>query len=260
MKNYLWIFLLVMMISCHRPKLSTESFPNLYQFATDEWATYEGTIELPSGEVINVELSLKAGSPGFDSYYKFNELENGTYTYMWRRFFAGTYTTLMGASPDEFIVQLHGARMGTVMVTGEVSEQNMKKLMARRNETTELYFKSVGSDQLVLTDEYFRPISDDQKHVLVKRSRLFTVEGYVTFVNDTSEYFEQNTRENWALANYGLYDSVRSQYQKLATEKYEGIYLKGLAYTVAHIDASGKDIDALTIKDIYEMHPGKFPQ
>jgi hypothetical protein len=54
------------------------------------------------------------------------------------------------------------------------------------------------------------------------------------------------------VANRGLLNRDQSNYQKLAKEKFEGIYLKGLAYTVQHTSTN-----ALVIRNIYDMHPGE---
>lgn len=36
-------------------------------------------------------------------------------------------------------------------------------------------------------------------------------------------------------------------------EKFEGVYLKALAYTVRHLPKDGEEIDALVIKKILQM-------
>ena len=83
------------------------------------------------------------------------------------------------------------------------------------------------------------------------------MEGYITFVNDTSEFFEMNTRETWALVDRAMFGKAKSNYFAVAKEKYEGVYLRGLGYSVEHQSPAGKNIPALVLRNIYEMHPAK---
>ncbi len=85
------------------------------------------------------------------------------------------------------------------------------------------------------------------------RSNLFTAEGYVTVDSLTSEFFERNTGEKWKLAKLVEYDSIKTTYQKLATEKNEGIYLKALAYSIEDPDSVNTSHKSIVIKRILRM-------
>lgn len=90
---------------------------------------------------------------------------------------------------------------------------------------------------------------------LRKMGRKFkqTVEGYFTVYKDTSEYYERNTQTKWPVARLAYYDEAVKKYRMLAKEKYEGIYLKALSYSVRHRDAFGKEVDALVFKKLLLM-------
>lgn len=79
---------------------------------------------------------------------------------------------------------------------------------------------------------------------------MFTVEGYFTIADDTSDFYERNTGRKWAVSKLGFYDEAESSYKKMATEKYEGIYLKALGYAVSHVDNNGNETDALVFRKI----------
>lgn len=69
---------------------------------------------------------------------------------------------------------------------------------------------------------------------LTKRfSNPFTIEGYITFVPDSTDFFERNTLEHWNVSKFGEYDTLQSMYNQMATEKFQGIYLKALAFAVS---------------------------
>ena len=53
-----------------------------------------------------------------------------------------------------------------------------------------------GDHELVLLDDNFQQVSE--KYVLTRRtSPLFTVEGYFTAYDDTTDFFERNTQKTW---------------------------------------------------------------
>ena len=81
---------------------------------------------------------------------------------------------------------------------------------------------------------------------------MFTVEGYFTVEQDSVDFFERNTGEYWKVADLGEFNELVVAYNKLAKEKYEGVYLRGLAYSVRDITSvTGKD--ALVIKRIKSL-------
>ncbi len=227
--------------------------PALYE-GEPEWILYEGIVELESGEEITIELSLERGSPGLDANYKLNEWSAENNVYMMGRSSQSTYTTLMGPSPDEVIIKLHDSRINQPRFFGHLTPDQAKRMFKEKERTTDLYFKTKGN-RLVRIDRNFNEIGSE-RYSLIRRSKAFTVEGYITFVNDTSEFFEMNTRETWALSDRGMFAKARSKYFSLAKEKFEGIYVRGLGYVVDHQSADGQTIDALVLRNIYEMRPG----
>ena len=115
----------------------------------------------------------------------------------------------------------------------------------------DLYLKISGDHELVLVDDNFRQLA--QKYTLIRRtSPLFTVEGYITFYGDTADFFERNTRKTWAIARLGEYDIALKKYNSVSKERFEGVYVKALSYTVRRVDRSGKEIDALVFKRLLE--------
>lgn len=216
-----------------------------------DWVIYEGIVPV-QGQEVNMELSLQTGSPGLDAAYRLREwsYERNIYIMGWSG--QDRYTTLVGSNPDEVIIKLHNS---PVLVFGDEGLKQTKKKRESFNQTTDLFFKT-KDNLLVMIDANFREINP-QKYSLIRRSKPFTVEGYITFVNDTSEFFEMNTRETWHLSDRGEFAKARESYFKLAKEKFEGIYLRGLAYSVDHVAPDGKNIDVLVFRNIYEMRPGK---
>lgn len=249
----IFIPLMLLLFCCQTENKDAAVFPEVYEGEPD-WIVYEGIVPLESGEEINVELSIRPGSPGYDADYKLDEW-NPTYnTYIMGRHSSNKYTTLMSANPDEVIIQLHESRINRELFFGDTTPAQLKKLRASADRTTELYFKTKGNE-LILVDRNFKEV-DAQKYSLIRRSKTFTVEGYITFVNDTSDFFEMNTRETWQLNDRGMFNMAKATYKKLAKEKFEGIYLKGIGYSVDHTSASGENTDALVLRKIYEMRPG----
>ena len=119
----------------------------------------------------------------------------------------------------------------------------------------DLYLESRGDQELVLVDANFQ--RGNARYRLIRRSDLFTVEGYFTVYSDTTDYFERNTREKWPVAQLANYNEAVSQYHALAKESFEGIYLKALAYTVRQPDRNGKERDMLVFKKILQMGSAK---
>ena len=112
----------------------------------------------------------------------------------------------------------------------------------------DLLLKSNGDHELILVDDQFNETIPGLS--LRRRSELFTVEGYFTVYNDTTEFFEKNTRKKWAVAQFGDYSDAIKKYHELAKEKHEGIYLKALAYSTPYGELGGSVIDALVFERI----------
>ena len=117
--------------------------------------------------------------------------------------------------------------------------------------TDDLYLKSYGDHELVLVDENFQDVIP--RYTLIRRSELFTVEGYLTVYGDTAEFFEKNTRKGWPVAQLARYAEAAKKYELLAKEKFEGVYLKALSYSISHRDRDGNESDALVFKEILHM-------
>jgi hypothetical protein len=117
--------------------------------------------------------------------------------------------------------------------------------------TEDLFLKSNGDHELVFVNKDFVEANDRYK--LIRRSDLFTVEGYFSVYDDTTDYFEKNTQKTWPVAQLACYDEAVKNYHAMAKVKFEGIYLKALSYTVKHRDANGKERDVLVFKRILQM-------
>ncbi len=120
----------------------------------------------------------------------------------------------------------------------------------------EMFFTTRGNDELLPADNHFAAITSDRRYTLHRRSKLFTVEGYITFEQDSAVFFERNTFEHWKVTDLGEFNELKLLYKQLAKEKYEGIYLKALAYSVSD-PTSKKEHSTLVIKRIKSA--GKDP-
>jgi len=191
------------------------------------------------GKLFNIELELKPGSIGENAYYRLKTWEDEGNRHVMGWYGNGNYAVLYGG-PNERIIQFK--------ITNYIFRHNKKPLM----EEKELAFKINGDHELVLLDSNLDIAVPS--HKLIRRSKLFTVEGYITFEKDTADFFERNTMEKWVVSRLASYPEVRDQYQKLAKERFEGIYVKALAYSVTQVDSSGKETDALVLKRVVTMN------
>jgi len=213
------------------------SFPVL-TVSEDEWATYEGRWLTKEG-IMRFELSLKNGTVGIDSFYKLLEstesdsLASGTISY-------GIYSTYYGSAKNELHICLHGLSDYMHDVHFRIKKSNIPD---------EMCFITRGNDELLPCDNGFKPITTDWRYTLHKRSKLFTIEGYITFDEDTVDFFERNTFDRWKLTELGEFNDLRTKYKQFARVKYEGIYLKALAYSVMDTTSQGGE-NALVIKRI----------
>lgn len=242
--NKLFLFIVFVSACTVHEKEKQKPFPSLIISDDDEWATYEGKW-LTKGGVIRLELSLKRAAFGYDSYYKLNESfeadssASGTPS-------QGLYSSYEGFPNNEFRICLHG-----VSAYDKGSYLRFKRLNNIDSEE-EMFFMTRGNDELLPCDNNFNPLTLDRRYTLHRRSNLFTVEGFFTMEQDSMEFFEKNTREYWKVADLGEFNELTVAYNKLAKEKYEGIYLKALAYSVRDTTSmTGKD--ALVIKRIKSL-------
>jgi hypothetical protein len=211
------------------------------------WETYEGKWLTQDG-IIRLELFLSANSNNIDSFYKLHESfeseksANSTTS-------KGKYTFY--ALPNkEFGIRLHNLGMHSKEIYFRVKESKYMDI------SEEMFFITRGADELIPTDENFKPVTLDKKYTLHKRLDYLTVEGYITFDNDTAQYYERNTMQHWKIAELGEFDDLKTKYKKMTKEKYEGLYLKALAYSVT--DNSSPTEKSLVIKRVKAI--GKDPE
>jgi hypothetical protein len=231
------ISIVTLVSSCSFDKKSQVPLPVL-SYSEDEWATFEGRWIAKEG-ILNIELSLKNGSFGTDSEYELTEtFESNRDGYGTKSH--GAFSVYKGFQEAELGIRLHDLN---------IYNKNYLRFKRPGASQEEMFFLTRGNEELIPCDDNFKPVTLDRRFTLHKRSKLFTVEGYVTVENDSAEFFERNTSENWRLANLGDYDEVKASYKQLAKEKYQGIYLKGVAYSVR--DTTNKRTqNALVIKQI----------
>jgi hypothetical protein len=156
---------------------------------------------------------------------------------------------LYGAANNEVILKLEGKSYSSAMMTKKSGPPKAPEPIA-----ININLMSEGGSKLVLVDDDFDRIADDGRYTLYRRSRLFTVEGYITFEDSRTDYYEQNAAERWTVAPLGVYTDVQKIYDSLATEEFEGVYLRALAYSV---ESDTTDKELLVIKSIIEMRKSK---
>lgn len=244
MKKFLIGLSIIGVLASCESKKASEPFPH-YLTTDVEWISYEGILLSENGQEIEAVLHLIPGTPGLDSHYRLLEsliLPHDSRIAMGTKS-TGTYSVLIG-SPGQHIIQLKDRNLISSVMRG-------KTFATADRVTKDLFLKSDGDHRLVLVDENLKEVGP--RYTLVRRSELFTVEGYFTVYSDTSEYYERNTQKKWPVAQLASYDEAVSKYHSFASEESEGIYLKALSYTVRHIDTTGVEYDALVFKKILKM-------
>jgi hypothetical protein len=101
--------------------------------------------------------------------------------------------------------------------------------------------------------EHGYPSDESKTYRIPKRQRMFTAEGFYSAVGDSTEFYETNTGQYWKLAKEGLYDDLLVEYRKKKREKFEGIYLRGLAYSVKELDDKGNEIESIVFKRLISL-------
>jgi hypothetical protein len=212
MKKILFVLSILGLFSCSKSSRKiSEPFPNFP--ATDvDWVTYEGILPSENGKDILVELHLAPAAPGMDSYYRIEETLDSSSSlrtpFSMSSASRGTYSVLFG-SPGHNIIQIKDRTLiGSIMRGREFSPANRV--------VRDLFLKTYGDHELVLVDENFQ--ESDPRYTLFRRSDLFTVEGYFTVYNDTTDYFERNTLKKWGVARLGCFEEAMTKYHLLATE------------------------------------------
>lgn len=233
-----YLILLLILLSCSDSKKDVKPFL-IVTDTNDEWINYEGYWQTEGG-LVWLELALKAGAFGMDAEYKLREIFEsdslGASTTT-----TDTYTTSFRSSSDNTLgIVLH--RLGTY------SHRSYFRYKNEVDQTEEMFFITKGPNELIPCDNNFVPLTSDNRYTLHRRSELVTVEGYVTFDSDSVEFFERNTRKYYTVARFGKFQELTENYKKLATDKYEGVYIKALAYTV--VDSSAINNKALVFKNL----------
>jgi hypothetical protein len=249
MKKIVPLIFLLSACTVHEKK-KQDTF-SVLTISDDEWATYEGKW-LVNGGIIRFELSLKSGAFGYDSYYRLSESFNSD-SLACGSTSNDTYSTYNGFANKELGICLHD--LGSYCKATYLRYKKSQGI----DMPDEMFFLTRGNDELLPCDDKFKPITTDRRYTLHKRSKLFTVEGYLTFEQDsaaffkqdTATFFERNTFERWKVTNLGEFNELRLLYKKLAKVKFEGIYLKALAYSV--LDTTRREKNALVIKRIVDV-------
>ncbi|MBT1695298.1 hypothetical protein KK083_00330 [Fulvivirgaceae bacterium PWU4] len=246
--------LLACLGSCDAPpEKSTETFPLQADFTEQGWIVYEGRIPLDEKRNLYMEIFMRPGNEAGEGDYRLTEtIEEETSVYKLPPF-AGQYSTFHGARPEDLIVRFHNSAQ-LEEVKRVYYDPLVKKIKERSLRKTDLTFQRQGDDALIMLYQNSEPVSLEARYVLAKRtSRLFTVEGYFEHAGDSSLFLEMNTEERWPVSKLGAYDLAIRQYHLLAREKSEGIYLKGIAYSIHQADREGKPVDALVLKKVIQM-------
>lgn len=256
MKNKLWI--LIFLAACSSQEEKSDNAAVIENPEQEEWIVYEGIVKSENGNDIKMQLSLLQSSVGLVSRYMSEEEYINTAEderLLTNR--QGTYTILYGSGSDMVITLEEGSGGSLGWQAGKGYSIDPKKVtdnLMVNAKVGKLSFKTGrNSNELVVLDENSNPISDDGRYVLNKRSILFTIEGFVTVGASGSEFFEMHTRETWNVAKTGSFNEVEKKYRELATQKFEGIYLKGVAYYIDDVDSIGNRVKNLAIKSIISM-------
>jgi len=250
-------FLLAALLSSFGCSEKRDATLPLVESRGQEWAIFEGKVRLPDGEVLDVELSLKEGSPGVESAYKLNGLlvSNQRTSIVQGK---GLYEASQ-LNNGMFGIRLMGAATGHLVSSGAFLTSNIDRLrkapfMSNDYESLDFYFATSGDGRLAATDENYNRIATDDSFTLFRRSDLFTIEGYITLGPDCSlEFFERNTFKNWQVARLGVYRDLENNYVDLATETWEGIYTRAVAYSVSDASDSSRQRTNLVVKKLIVM-------
>lgn len=210
----------------------------------EEWTHYEGQWLAPNGEV-RLQLALNAGAQNVNAIYEIHESfisdSSASSTSS-----GSTYSTYFNGRSDK--------SMGIVL--HNLSPFNYGSFFRYRKSPElpeEMFFITRGQNELLPCDPDFKPLTTDKRYTLHRRSELFTVEGYVTFDDDSVDFYERNTFKRYNVADLAEFGKVEAGYKKWATTKHEGVYVKALAYTV--VDSTARRKSALVFKRLLMLGP-----
>jgi hypothetical protein len=243
-KKTLHILLAVAALSCSESQPATDPYPN-YLIKDEDWIVYEGTLPTTQGPDVHVELSLFPGAPGLESRYRILEYPNDESQRVYAGWIGNRGKYMLLSSPEGLIIHIPDRSFVTgIKKKGDFPIPEIGK--------QDLYLKIDGEHKLIFLDENLKELAGNY-HLIRRTSPLFTVEGYFSVYSDTTDFYERNTTKEWAVAELAAYSEAVKNYDLLSREKFEGVYLKALAYTVSHADQNGEEIDVLVFKKILQM-------
>lgn len=238
-KRVYGLFVFLMACSSHESKnVSTQrSFPVL-EYQKNEWVFYEGRWKANDGYV-KLELGLKSGAFGIDSDYS-----------LYQVFVNETQANGSGDRGKYFTIStFHNGELGICIRHLHPWDYKFLRYPSTVEGEEEMFFITRGNDELIPCDDEYKPLTTDWRYTLHKRSNLFTVEGYITFDADSAEFYERNVMQKWKLVDLEVFPDLKSRYKQTAKERFEGIYLKALAYSIADT-MPDSERRLLVIKDI----------
>lgn len=238
------VFSFVILFSCaEQEQKNQKPFP-LIDITDHAWAFYEGRWNSEDGVVL-VELALESGAFGIDAEYKIHQAyyEDNSATGTGIQKLYATYTD---PKSNELKICLQDV--------GEWKKGFLRYEAIRGDKKSfEMYFRTRGNEELIPCDNNYNALTTDWRYTLHRRSDLMTVEGYLTFDHDTAEYYERNVMKYWKVAELGEFEELKSKYKEVAEEKFQGIYLKALAYSIVDT-VMFEEKKALVIKRILDFN------
>ena len=259
MKNWICI-VLVACLSCGKPtELKEES--TILPEENDNSVLYEGRVPLDEGNNLYIELTMVPSARLGEGSYEMKEFAETDSTRDHTFTFAGQYSTLYGETLEQIVIQFHNSASKGYDRTyltrgskGKITDSNLKIIRTEPFRTTDLTVRIFDKDKLIVLDDRLNTISRESEFNLIRRtSKLFTIEGYLRHRGDSADFFEMNTGEICAVSKYGDYRKVIRQYHQLANRKFEMTYLKGVGFSIRHINKEGREIEALVIKKVLQM-------
>ena len=217
------------------------------------WITYEGRVGLDDKASLYIELSMLPSNAVGEGFYHLKEVLEPEAAGLPLAVLKGKYST---------IIQLHNSVRSPGLTRtyqapgfrGNITDSHLTMIREEPFRAADLTLKLQAKHKLIVLDDRLQVVSDDPAHNLVSRtSRPFTIEGYFRHNGDSADFSELNTGEVWAVSKYGDYPKAIRQYHQLTTEKFELTYLKGIGFSIRHVNKEGTEIDALVIKKVLQM-------
>lgn len=139
MRNLSLIFLVIGITACHKQYQPADPYP-IYLISEKEWIVYEGVLPLDDS-LYTVELKLKPGSIGENSYFQFRTFSPDKRPVPFMNWYGrDTYQVLYG-SQDKRVIQL------TIQNVVFKGKNKKPEIIAK-----EIFFQTVNDHELVLLD------------------------------------------------------------------------------------------------------------